>query len=535
MTTISGTKLAASLPVGRTAEERRSREIQIIQAFTDGHHLPLVWVELRARIDTATADHLARFFVLRDAVQLGIEGDSFRPNLTALGHQKIADIVGAVLPTPRLIELAWEQGFWISPSLQTPDAKMAHTERMLQHSRDVDAKVRMHHELVAGNVGKHWVLTNSTEGKTISGSPAAANFGWARKRCAPFNPWQPESTCHDIHHVDYSQVCWLVRRDVILDGTEIDIEDIGRDPELCQLMHHEPLRVWCVPDPEPEETDDEHSPDIDRDLPPGEWRPVLKKGMKGEDVGAWQRQLMRDEHSLDPWRDDEDFGRCTHNQTVAWQKARGLGGNGEVDDKTRKMIGTDPIVRPSLPDQSRIAFKQARSYTQVYGPQRKIDLIVLHSMEASEASTTAEAVANWFASPGAPRASAHYCIDDDSIVQCVRDADIAWAAPGSNGNGLQIEHAGYARQTREQWLDPFSSRMLELSAKLVARACALYQIPPVFIDREGLKRKERGITTHNEVTWAFRKSTHTDPGRHFPMDHYLDLVKTELKMIETNA
>jgi len=537
MTTISGTDLAASLPEGRTAQERQAREDAIVKAFADGHHLPLVWLELRARIDTENADHFARFFVLRDALQLGIEGDSFRPNVTAYGQQRIAEMAGAVLPTSRLVELAWEQGFWISPSTLTPDDEMAFTHRMVQHSRDVDAKVRTRHELVAGNVGKHWVLTNRTKGKIVQGAPAAANFGWARNRSAPFNPWQPESTGHNVLHVDYSQVCWLVRRDAILDGSVIDIEEIGRDAELCKLLHYEPLEVWHVPDPKPAKPKPDPIPEIeDRDPPSNAWREVLKKGMSGADVGAWQRQLMSDGHSLDPWRDDEDFGKCTHNQTVAWQSVRGLKKDGEVGPRTRAMIGTKPIELPELPRDPRIAFKQAKNYTTVpVSSPRLIDTIVLHSMEAAETSTTAEAVASWFAGSQAPKASTHYNLDDDSTVQSVLDKDVAWCAPGRNRTGLHFEHAGYARQTREQWLDAFSSRMLARSARLAAQKCVTYGIPPVYIDREGLKRNKRGITTHHEVTFAFRKSDHTDPGKHFPMDHYLDLVKEEIARLGAHA
>ena len=66
--------------------------------------------------------------------------------------------------------------------------------------------------------------------------------------------------------------------------------------------------------------------------------------------------------------------------------------------------------------------------------------------------------------------------------------------------------------------------MLKRSAKLTAGICKRWNIPVKYIDREGLKRGERGITTHNEITFAFRKSTHTDPGKHFPMDQYLEWV-----------
>jgi hypothetical protein len=45
------------------------------------------------------------------------------------------------------------------------------------------------------------------------------------------------------------------------------------------------------------------------------------------------------------------------------------------------------------------------------------------------------------------------------------------------------------------------------------------------VDREGLQAGEPGVTTHNEVTHAFRKSDHTDPGAAFPMDAFLERAR----------
>ena len=42
-----------------------------------------------------------------------------------------------------------------------------------------------------------------------------------------------------------------------------------------------------------------------------------------------------------------------------------------------------------------------------------------------------------------------------------------------------------------------------------------------FIDAEGLKAGKKGVTTHAEVSKAFKKSNHTDPGLGFPMDRIL--------------
>ena len=98
-------------------------------------------------------------------------------------------------------------------------------------------------------------------------------------------------------------------------------------------------------------------------------------------------------------------------------------------------------------------FIQARNSTPAN--RTTIDLLVIHTMEAPEKPDTAENVARWFAGSTAPQASAHYCIDDDSIVQCVHDKDVAWHAPGANHNGLGFEHAGFAAQAPKDWQDAY--------------------------------------------------------------------------------
>jgi N-acetyl-anhydromuramyl-L-alanine amidase AmpD len=134
-------------------------------------------------------------------------------------------------------------------------------------------------------------------------------------------------------------------------------------------------------------------------------------------------------------------------------------------------------------------------------------------------------VAQWFAGSTAPRASAHYCIDDKEVVQSVKDKDVAWHAPGANSDGIGIEHAGSASQSKAQWGDPYSTAQMKLSADLVAGLVRKYNIPVKWLSVDDLKNNQRGITSHNNVSLAFRQSTHTDPGANFPVDRYLKLVK----------
>lgn len=169
---------------------------------------------------------------------------------------------------------------------------------------------------------------------------------------------------------------------------------------------------------------------------------------------------------------------------------------------------------------------QARHFTR--GPRRgPVDLVVIHTMEAPEKGDTAEAIARYFATTDR-QVSAHYCIDNNSIVACVQERDIAWAAPGANHNGIQLEHGGYARQTAKDWADPYSKAMLRRSAELAADICARHRIPPVWVDAAGLKRGKRGITSHAAVSEAFKGSTHWDPGTGFPQAGYVAMVASEL-------
>ena len=171
-------------------------------------------------------------------------------------------------------------------------------------------------------------------------------------------------------------------------------------------------------------------------------------------------------------------------------------------------------------------FVQARNYTP--GRRSPIDVIVIHTMEMPEKSTTAEACANFFATT-TKEASAHYCIDQNSVVQCVRDEDVAWHAPGANHNGLGFEHAGYARQSREEWVgDEASLALLERSAELAAEKCREYGIPLIWLQPADLRAGKRGFTSHANVSKAFQRSDHWDPGPNFPVQRYLALVRQHL-------
>lgn len=248
--------------------------------------------------------------------------------------------------------------------------------------------------------------------------------------------------------------------------------------------------------------------------------PALKLGSIGADVANFQ--VFLNEQKFTDWqghllRVDELFGARTEFATKRWQRAAGLSPTGQLAAPDRRSANAMGFI----------SFVQARNYTRVSPtPPRAIDVLVLHTMESAEKPTTAEDVSFWFAGANAPRASAHFCLDQDSTVQCVRESDVAWHAPGANHNGLGIEHAGRAAQTPEQWSDEASVLILERSALLAAKLAHKYKIPIARLDTAALQRKERGLCGHIDVTNAFPGPgrTHWDPGPSFPWALYLGLV-----------
>ena len=155
---------------------------------------------------------------------------------------------------------------------------------------------------------------------------------------------------------------------------------------------------------------------------------------------------------------------------------------------------------------------------------RRIDVVVMHTMEIAERKDAAEICARWFASP-VSRVSAHYCVDADTIVQCVREKDIAWHARGGNTGSIGVELAGFARQTRKDWADAYSNAVLGRAAALVADVCRRRAIPARWLVADDLRTGRHGITGHAEVSRAYRKSDHWDPGPAFPVERFLGLVR----------
>lgn len=148
-----------------------------------------------------------------------------------------------------------------------------------------------------------------------------------------------------------------------------------------------------------------------------------------------------------------------------------------------------------------------------------IKWIVVHDTEGG----TAKSVAQMFHSPSSS-ASTHLVVDQFDCYRMLDDKDIPWGAPGANTNGYHIEHCGFARWTRAEWLQHDAT--LRRGAYKAAVRCVRYSIPARWVGPIGLALGRKGLTTHADVTkWKKTIGGHTDPGPNFPKDVYLAYVK----------
>lgn len=484
-----------------------TREAAILKVVEDGAyvHAPLVPVPCGPD---------SYFYAAADYFSIGTYDDFLRVPMGGPTAQKLVDLLGMCLPTPHMVDLVWRAAaVRLAPYPMPAGAAMVTLSRAADHNAAV--QTALDHApgytpgvLVAG------IKKDIVRSIAMTRAPGMlAFYGWHRLNGTPIQGLNIHA--HSATYSDYSHGLRLIAPSMIVNGQSMLVDDVLADPRSSALLSSEgPFRGVRYK--------------TEADMNPITVPPTIRLGTQGSTVLKWQRIVGVPETGT--------FDAATEAATRVWQARRGLTPDGIVGPKTWgswlsvSENPTAPVIAAELP------FVQAAHCFRKGRPASAIRQIVIHTMESPEKPTTAENVAAWFAGPSAPQASAHYCVDEDSIVQCVQDADVAWHVPGrytsgvyANDVSIGIEHAGYAKRTAEEWASPQTMAMLRLSAQLTARLCKKYDIPVVKLSPAEVVRGEAGLCGHVDVTNGTHCGTHWDPGPNFPWDAYLSMVHEYLE------
>jgi hypothetical protein len=112
---------------------------------------------------------------------------------------------------------------------------MSRNEFFVEHQRLVEEQANSNGhtdgELVAGHK-KDVVISNSLN----RNAGKVAIYGWHRTNGRPIHNL---ATVHSADYVDYSHGIRLIQKTIMVDGREMNIEDVLRDPVLSGLLSNE--------------------------------------------------------------------------------------------------------------------------------------------------------------------------------------------------------------------------------------------------------------------------------------------------------
>jgi hypothetical protein len=227
------------------------------------------WCKL-VLVDQTTGDRLA-VMVSCDALKLPVrtevggqtlEDAHTRVNVDAFTQQEIADELGAVLLTPKLVDEIYRASAKLSPSPRKPDAQMASTAEMIRHSLSVDAKAAAKGASAPpalANVGKDWVISKKVFVQSAIDKNRSVNYGWlgtgGDRSVTGLPIIQSEGSAHtagregELGHTDYSQVARFAHRGATFNETPVDLALVytGSAPGTSLVSHEGPLPAARLP------------------------------------------------------------------------------------------------------------------------------------------------------------------------------------------------------------------------------------------------------------------------------------------------
>jgi hypothetical protein len=189
--------------------------------------------------DADGVQHTVEYEVMPDYLAIGCDEDFCRMPMGPKTAQRIADLLGASLPTRKLVDEIYEQAaLKLEPVAYYPvGAANERVAQFIRHNRDIETQRRKQGgtlgHLTAG-IKKDVVVSNKLSDPERTHHVTI--YGWHKLDSKPI---QPLTNVHIDTYVDYSHGVRLINSEMIVDGVPMEMAEVLRDSVLYKLISDE--------------------------------------------------------------------------------------------------------------------------------------------------------------------------------------------------------------------------------------------------------------------------------------------------------
>jgi len=190
-------------------------------------------------IDGNGISHSCTYEVMPDYLSIGSNEDFCRIPMGPITAQKLADLFGAVMPTPKLVDDIYPHAVVkLEPVTYPPVGdESTRVPKFVEHNSAIEAQ-----RIAAGGILGQ--LTGGTKKDVVLSNkivdPTKPNhvviYGWHQLNGTPI---QPVTNIHINSYVDYSHGIRLLNAEILVDGAIKNIKTILADPVLYKMLSNE--------------------------------------------------------------------------------------------------------------------------------------------------------------------------------------------------------------------------------------------------------------------------------------------------------
>lgn len=191
-----------------------------------------------------------KLWVMCDYLAIGSDEDFIRMPMTSAAAQRLANLLDASLPTPKLVDLIFEQApAKLPPSYIDGGPTDDSLEDFIVHQAKLEERrKRAGFELGLLTAGHKKDIVLSA--RLAERDDRVAIYGWHKRDGEVI---QPLSCKHSCRYADYSHGVRLIAQQITLDGKARRLSDVLADERLSALLSDEgPLPVVSYPTTLPE-------------------------------------------------------------------------------------------------------------------------------------------------------------------------------------------------------------------------------------------------------------------------------------------